>query len=73
MLGLLNAEREHSGKENNLYVLISKEQKTPLLPAFEALAGEHEAVWILPEDRSMLDRHRMTDTSRHVDIVRWSV
>lgn len=73
MLDLLNAQREHSGKENNLYVLISKEQKTRLLPAFEALAGEHEAIWILPEDRNMPDRNKMTDTSKHVDIVRWSV
>ncbi len=70
---LLRAELERSGKENNLYVLISKEQKQHLLPAFEALAGGHEAVWILPEDRNMPERHKMTETSRHVDIVRWSV
>ena len=73
MLDLLQAEREHSGKENNLYVLISKEQKTPLLPAFEALAGEHEAIWILPEDRNMPERNKMTDSSKRVEIVRWSV
>lgn len=73
MTDLLRAERERSGKENNLYVLISKEQKLHLLPALEALAGGHEAVWILPEDRYMPERHKMTDTSRHVDIVRWIV
>ena len=39
----------------------------------EALAGGHEAVWILPEDRNMPERHKMNETSRHVDIVRWSV
>ena len=44
-----------------------------LLPALEALAGGHEAVWILPEDRNMPERHKMNETSRHVDIVRWSV
>ena len=70
---LLRGELERSGKENNLYVLISKEQKQHLLPALEALAGGHEAVWILPEDRNMPERHKMTETSRHVDIVRWSV
>lgn len=73
MLDLLQAAREHSGKENNLYILISKEQKTRLLPAFEALAGEHEAIWILPEDRNMPERNKMTDTSKRVEIVRWSV
>ena len=70
---LLRGELERSGKENNLYVLISKEQKQHLLPALEALAGGHEAVWILPEDRNMPERHKMNETSRHVDIVRWSV
>lgn len=70
---LLRGELERSGKENNLYVLISKEQKQHLLPALEALAGGHEAVWILPEDRNMPERNKMTETSRHVDIVRWSV
>ena len=73
MLELIQAQKDRSGKENNLYILISKEQKTPLLPAFESLAGEHEAIWILPYDRNMPERHKMTDTSRHVDIVRWRV
>ena len=54
-------------------MMISKEQKQHLLPALEALAGGHEAVWILPEDRNMPERHKMNETSRHVDIVRWSV
>lgn len=73
MSDVICAQRDRSGRENNLYVLISKEQKNRLLPGFEALAGEHEAVWILPEDRNMPERHKMTDTSRHVDIVRWQV
>lgn len=73
MLDLLAAEQERSGQENNLYVLISKEQKIRLMPAMEKLAGDHEAIWILPEDRNMPERNKMTDTSRHVDVVRWRV
>ena len=73
MLDILRAQHERSGKENNLYVLISKEQKTRLMPAMEALAGEHEAIWILPESRNMAERNKMTDTSRHVDVVRWRI
>ncbi len=73
MDGIMRAELERSGKENNLYVLISKEQKLRLLPTLEALAGGHEAVWILPEDRNMPERHKMTETSKHVEIVRWMV
>ena len=44
-----------------------------LMPAMEKLAGDHEAIWILPEDRNMPERNKMTDTSRHVDVVRWRV
>ena len=73
MLDVIQAQKERSGKENNLYVLISKEQKIRLMPAFEALAAEHEAVWILPYDRAMPERNKMTDTSRHVELVRWRV
>ena len=73
MQDILRAQHERSGKENNLYILISKEQKIRLMPAMEALAGEHEAIWILPESRNMAERNKMTDTSRHVDVVRWRV
>ena len=73
ILDILHAQHERSGKENNLYVLISKEQKIRLMPAMETLAGEHEAIWILPESRNMAERNKMTDTSRHVDVVRWLV
>lgn len=70
---LMRAQHEHSGKENNLYVLISKEQKLRLMPDIETLAGDHEAIWILPESRNMAERNKMTDTSRHVDVVRWQI
>ena len=73
MQDILMAQHERSGKENNLYILISKEQKVRLMPAMELLAGEHEAIWILPESRNMAERNKMTDTSRHVDLVRWRV
>ena len=73
MSDILLAETERTGQENNLYVLISKEQKSHLMPAMEKLAGDHEAIWILPEDRNMPERNKMTDTSRHVDVVRWRV
>ncbi|MFQ7754672.1 MAG: hypothetical protein ACLRH1_12120, partial [Acutalibacteraceae bacterium] len=70
---LLRAERAHSGRENNLYVLVSKAQRHAVLAALESLAGGHEAVWILPEDPNLPAHRRMTETSKHVDIVRWSI
>mgnify|MGYP000768519927 FL=1 len=70
---LLRAERAHSGRENNLYVLVSKAQRHAVLTALESLAGGHEAVWILPEDPNLPAHRRMTETSKHVDIVRWSI
>ena len=45
----------------------------PVLAALESLAGGHEAVWILPEDPNLPAHRRMTETSKHVDIVRWSI
>lgn len=73
MTELIEAEYERAGQTENLYILISKEQKLRLLPAFEALAGQHEAIWLLPESRNMPQRNKMTDESRRVDIVRWCV
>ena len=49
---LLRGELERSGKENNLYVLISKEQKQHLLPALEALAGGHKPSGSCPRTRT---------------------
>lgn len=73
MTELLHAQQTQLNTEDNLYILVSKEQKLHLLPALEALAGSHEAIWILPESRNMPERNKTTDTSRHVDIVRWRV
>lgn len=70
---VMEAEKERGDLENNLYVLISKEQKLHVLPALESLAGAHEALWILPYDRNMPERNKTTDTSRRVEIVRWAV
>lgn len=73
MTAVMEAEYGRGDQENNLYVLISKEQKLHLLPALELLAGSHEALWVLPYDRNMPERNKMTDTSKRVDIVRWRV
>ncbi len=73
MTEVMGAEKDRGDTGNNLYVLISKEQKLRLLPSIESLAGAHEAVWILPYDRNMPERNKMTDTSKRVDIVRWRV
>lgn len=73
MTDLMADEKERGGKENNLYILISKEQKLRLMPTLESLAAEHEALWILPYDRNMPERNKMTDTSKRVELVRWRV
>ena len=54
-------------------MLVSKAQRHAVLAALESLAGGHEAVWILPEDPNLPAHRRMTETSKHVDIVRWSI
>ena len=59
--------------DNNLYVLISKEQKLPVLPELEALTEGSDAIWILPENRNMPERNKLTETSKTVEIVRWEV
>lgn len=61
----------HHGSD--LYVLISKEQKLPVLPDLEALTEGSDAIWILPEDRNMPERYKLTETSKSVEIVRWEV
>ena len=58
---------------SDLYVLISKEQKLPVLPDLEALTEGSDAIWILPEDRNMPERYKLTETSKSVEIVRWEV
>lgn len=64
----------HDGAHgSDLYVLISKEQKLPVLPDLEALTEGSDAIWILPEDRNMPERYKLTETSKSVEIVRWKV
>ena len=64
----------HDGAHgSDLYVLISKEQKLPVLPDLEALTEGSDAIWILPEDRNMPERYKLTETSKSVEIVRWEV
>ena len=67
---LLNRDGAHG---SDLYVLISKEQKLPVLPDLEALTEGSDAIWILPEDRNMPERYKLTETSKSVEIVRWEV
>lgn len=64
----------HDGAHgSDLYVLISKEQKLPVLPDLEALTEGSDAIWILPEDRNMPERYKLTETSKSVEIIRWEV